>query len=312
MVLLMSGIMIVLISLNILQYRNAKHRDKELIYISKRLKELHKTTAYSERMLLTTGDKEVQALLIQINEFIENNQKSEAQFKKIEQSFKKMLSNVSHDLRTPLTVVLGYIETIQQNPLMPEEEEKRLLKKIHQKTLEIIQLINTFFDLAKLEANDQDVAMTRLHLNEICRKNILNFYDLIQTKGYKAIIQIPDNPLYVLANEEAIERILNNLLSNAIHHGGGGKVIGLSLEYDEQSIFLNVWDKGKGIEQQNQENIFERLFTLEESRNKAFQGSGLGLTITKRLVEAIEGEISVNSRPCDKTTFSIKFKRVIF
>ncbi|QTD40319.1 cell wall metabolism sensor histidine kinase WalK [Sporosarcina sp. Te-1] len=309
MELVLVGIIIMLVSLHFLQLYRVKQRDKQLEYLSKRLKEVGEKASF-ERILLSTDDKAIQTLLVQVNEFLDRYQQSSAQFKKTEQSIKKMLSNVSHDLKTPLTVVLGYIETIQQDSRRPIEEQTRLLTKIHQKTLEIIHLINSFFDLAKLEADDQTIDVTGVHINEICRKNILSFYDMVQMKKFEAVIDIPDTPIYALANEEALGRILNNLFSNALHHGEAGKTVGFSLEYDEHHVNLSVWDKGKGIEEQHQAHVFERSFTLEESRNKAFQGSGLGLTITKKLVESMGGNIFVESTPFQKTTFLIQLKRI--
>ncbi|MBB4826654.1 signal transduction histidine kinase [Sporosarcina luteola] len=305
------GIIIFLISLNVLQFYRGKQREKELGYLAERLKEVCGKTSF-DRILLSTDDRAIQILLVQVNEFLDRYQQSSAQLKKTEQSIKKMLSNVSHDLKTPLTVVLGYIETIQQDPRKPMEEQSRMLEKIHQKTLEIIHLINSFFDLAKLEADDQTIDVTGVHINEICRKNILSFYDMVQMKQFEAVIDIPDLPIYALANEEALGRILNNLFSNALHHGEAGKTVGFSLEFDDHHVYLRVWDKGKGIEEHHQDHVFERSFTLEESRNKAFQGSGLGLTITKKLVESMGGTIVVESKPFHKTTFLIQLKRMVF
>lgn len=288
-----------------------RQRNDELAYITNKLKEL-KIQNSSEPILVVTNEQSIQHLLVHLNAFIENYQASQATFRKTEDAFKKMLANISHDLKTPLTVVLGYVETIQNDLQMSRAERERILKNIHHKTLEIIQLINSFFDLAKLEAGDVQLPMERVNVNEVCRKSILSFYDVMQAKGLEADIDIPDTPIYTLANEEALTRILNNLLSNALHYGNAGKIVGLQLRFTEQNLLINVWDRGKGIEETEQNRVFERLYTLDESRNKAFQGSGLGLTITKRLVEAIDGVISLQSKPYDKTTFSIQLKRMNF
>lgn len=86
-------------------------------------------------------------------------------------------------------------------------------------------------------------------------------------------------------------------------------MLGLALAADETHVTIEVWDRGKGIQEQNLERVFERMFTLEESRNRAFQGSGLGLTITKRLVEAMDGSITLRSVPFQKTVFTIMLQR---
>ncbi|MCY7857124.1 HAMP domain-containing histidine kinase [Bacillus sonorensis] len=311
MTMLWIGILIILASLNLVQYKMKGQRDRNLKYITEKLSVMLNEHA-ADQILLGTDDKVLRALLVQINLFVEEHQHITARFAKTEQSMKRMLTNMSHDLKTPLTVVLGYIEAIQNDSDMAEEERERLLEKLYQKTGEIIQLMNSFFDLAKLESEDKQILLTKIHINEICRKNILQHYDAVQSKGFKAVIDIPDTPVYALGNEEALGRILQNLLSNAIQYGADGKLIGLSLTYDDTRIVITVWDRGKGISEHDQQRVFERLYTLEESRNKAFQGSGLGLTITKRLIEKMGGDISLQSKLYERTAFSITLKRMTY
>lgn len=278
-------------------------------YVSNKLSEIMKQSSL-QQLLLITDDRELQALLVTLNELLDHNQKITAEFRKTEKSMKKMLANISHDMKTPLTVVLGYIEMIQNKPSISEEERLRLLSLIHNKTYEIISLMNTFFDLARLESGDKDIPLARVPINECIKKSILSFYELVEAKGFQAQIELPDQPLYAFANEEALERVFNNLMSNAIRYGSDGDHIGVSLTYDEPSIFIEIWDNGKGINARDQELVFERMITLEESRNKAFQGSGLGLTITKRLVEAMGGDITLKSVPFQKTVFTVRLKRI--
>ena len=189
---------------------------------------------------------------------------------------------------------------------------KYYLSKVQDKTIEVLELINKFFDLAKLESGDKKVPLTKVNLNEICKKNILDFYDILMAKGIEVSIDIPEKSVYVLGNEEAFDRILNNLISNAIKYGSEGKIIGLKLRIEENYAYVDVWDKGKGIEEINKEKVFERMYTLDDSRNKYYEGSGLGLTITKRFVEKLGGEIYLHSVPYEKTVFTFKIKRIDF
>ncbi|MCI3197265.1 HAMP domain-containing histidine kinase [Bacillus sp. HU-1818] len=308
---LLIGAVIILAVVNMAQYQMKRSRDRSLEYITKKLNSLTEQHSAGQ-ILLVTDDRKLQALLVQINQLLDDNQKITARFTRTEHSMKRMLTNMSHDLKTPLTVVLGYIEAIQNDSDLADAERKALLEKLHQKTYEIIRLMNSFFDLAKLESGDKEIRITKIHMNELCKKNILSFYDVVQAKGYEAAIDIPDIPVYAQGNEEALDRIFQNLLSNAIQYGGGGKVIGLSLSSDEQHVYISVWDRGKGIGEREQERVFERLYTLEESRNKSFQGSGLGLTITKRLVEQMGGAISLQSKPYERTVFTITLKRMTY
>ncbi|WP_286904173.1 sensor histidine kinase [Clostridium sp. UBA1652] len=299
----------ILICIILYQYFSQKVRYENLVYIKRKLKQIVNDNN-EEKVLVVTDDKVLKDLLLEINKLLENNQKILAEYRKKEDSMRKMLSNISHDLKTPLTVVLGYIETINLDKNMHNDEKEVLLEKVHDKTIEVIDLINKFFDLAKLESGDKDISLTRININEVCRKNILNFYDILNSKGFEVDINIPEKDLYAFGNEEALDRILNNLLSNSVKYGTDGKFIGLSIEENEKSIYIHVIDKGRGIEEDKIDRVFERMYTLEDSRNRIFQGSGLGLTITKRLVEKMNGEIFLKSIPYKTTTFTVKLKRI--
>lgn len=308
LLILLALLVVLSTALNLIQYVARRNRDASLTEISRKLKRIMDEQS-AERLLLFTDDTYLQGLVINIERLLAESQKMTVRYARTEQSMKKMLANISHDLKTPLTVVLGYIEIIQGDPAMETSERNRLLQHIQHKTMEIIALMNSFFDLAKLESGDQQIALTKVHMNEICRKNILAFYEWVDSSGMEAVIEIPDNAIYAYGNEEALDRVLTNLLSNAIRYGRDGRTLGLTLTADETHVKIEVWDKGKGIHEQNLERVFERMFTLEESRNRSFQGSGLGLTITKRLVEAMDGTISLHSLPYQKTTFTIQLQR---
>ena len=311
MIIFLTTIIIILIGVIYFQYKTQKDRSNNLKYIHEKLKCIIDKNS-SEKLLVFTNDKQLIPLLIEINDLLNFSQKIIADYSKTEIEMRKMLSNISHDLKTPLTVILGYIETIKLDNNVSTEEREVYLSKVQAKTTEVLELINKFFDLAKLESGDKKVPLTKVNLNEICRKNILDFYDILMAKGVEVSIDIPDKNVYVLGNEEAFDRILNNLISNAIKYGSDGKIIGLKLRIEDEFACIDVWDRGKGIEEINKDKVFERMYTLDDSRNKYYEGSGLGLTITKRFVEKLGGEISIYSVPYEKTIFTFKIKRIDF
>lgn len=293
------------------QYRNSREASRQLRYLHDKLNVILTEGTY-ERLLLFSNNRELQQLLIDVNRLLDNNHRGTVERVKLEKSMRNMLSNISHDLKTPLTVVLGYIETILHNGNMSVPERERMLQTIHQKANEVIGLMNTFFHLAKLESGDREIPLSRVELGEVCRRNILAFYDILSTKGTEVQIDIPTESFYIMGNEEALDRMLSNLLSNAITYGGAGGVLGLNLYTDEQHVYIDIWDRGKGIAEANQDRVFERLYTLEDSRNRVYQGSGLGLTITKRLTEQMNGTIKLTSIPNVKTVFTVSFPRLRF
>ncbi|WP_129690276.1 sensor histidine kinase [Gottfriedia acidiceleris] len=296
---------------NIYLVQHQRVANQEISYVEKKLQSIIEQQT-DENVLLYTSNSQMKSLLIQINRLLEHNQKTVANFHSVERSMRKMLSNISHDLKTPLTVILGYIEIILHDETINQEKEKSLLQTVHLKAEEVLELINRFFDLVKLESNDVHLEMSKIELGEICKKTILDYYEILTKKEFDVSINIPNEQNFIWGNKGAVERILNNLISNALQYGSDGKVIGLHLRSTEDKVYIDVFDRGKGILEDGKDRVFERLYTMEDSRNKLYQGSGLGLTITKRLVEQLGGKISLVSIPNHKTTFTIELKRMTY
>ncbi|MBS4219588.1 sensor histidine kinase [Bacillus sp. FJAT-49711] len=311
MVLLLSIIIIVLLVIIVVQSYFRRKMKRELIEIQKKLSDIieQKTT---EKVLIQTDQKTIKLFLIQINRLLDYNQQVIADYVKTKDSLRKLLSNMSHDLKTPLTVILGYVEKLNLDNNMSMEERRQVLNRLHQKTKDVIELLNQFFDLVKLDSGDYPFPLSRISINEICRKNVLEFYDMLQSKNLHVDVNIPEQYYYILGNEEALNRVLSNLISNAIRYGSDGGVFGLDVREDGDEIAIDIWDKGKGIAKVHQEQVFERLYTLDDARNPEFQGSGLGLSITKHLIEAMKGSIHLSSKPYEKTVFTCLFNRITY
>ncbi len=279
----------------------------ELKKISGKLKEISDTDS-DERIMVFTGNKELMELAAQINRLLENHLKTKADYRRTEIASKKMLSNISHDIKTPMTVILGYLEMMRINGTGSDE----MLRKTEQKAQNVMELINQFFTLAKLESGDMDIELSGIDVCEICRESILDFYEILTSKEFQVTIDLPENPVYVQGNTEALQRILFNLISNVIRYGSDGKYLGLFLRVEEKAVYIDVTDKGKGIDKFFAESVFDRLFTMEDSRNRSIQGNGLGLTIAKNLALRLGGNITLDSTPYEKTTFTVKLKKISY
>lgn len=275
--------------------------------ISRKLKEISDTDS-DEQIMVFTGNKELMELAAQINRLLENHLKTKADYRRTEIASKKMLSNISHDIKTPMTVILGYLEIMRINGTGTDE----MLRKTEQKAQNVMELINQFFTLAKLESGDMDIELSGIDICEVCRESILDFYEILTNNKFQVDIDMPENPVYVQGNTEALQRILCNLISNVIRYGADGKYLGLSLRADEKAVYIDVTDKGKGIDRFFAESVFDRLFTMEDSRNRNIQGNGLGLTIAKNLALQLGGNITLDSTPYEKTTFTVKLKKISY
>lgn len=257
------------------------------------------------RVTVFTDDRELQELAAQINRILEKKAKSEADFRRSEMASRKMLSNISHDLKTPLTVIRGYLEIMRSRG----EADLQMLFKAEQKTQALMELIDSFFSLAKLEAGDTQIVLSSLDICEVCRESVLDFYEMLTGVDFQVEVKLPETPILVQGNREALQRILSNLISNVIRYGAEGKYLGVFLRTDEQAAYIDVIDRGKGIESAFAEHVFERLFTMEDSRSRSVQGNGLGLTIAKKLAERMGGELTLQSEPHVRTAFTVTLRR---
>lgn len=272
--------------------------------ISQKLEEIQNTDS-DENVMVFTDNKVLMDLAAQINRLLENQRKVKVDYRRSEISSKKMLSNISHDIKTPMTVILGYLEIMRLNS--PGENE--MLLKVEQKAQRVMELINQFFTLAKLEAGDTEIEISKIDVCEACRENVLDFYELLTQKEFQVDVDIPEEAVFVRGNKDALQRILFNLISNVVRYGSDGMYMGMFLRSDEKYIYIDVVDKGKGIERVFAQNVFERLFTMEDSRNREIQGNGLGLTIAQNLAHQLGGEIILESEPSVKTTFTVKLRK---
>ena len=280
---------------------------KQLKEISQKLEKIQDTDS-DENIMMFTDEQALMELLVQINRLLENQRKMKVDYRRSQISAKKMLSNISHDIKTPMTVILGYLEIMRING----DKEDEMLLKVEQKAKRVMELINQFFTLAKLEAGDMELEISRINICEVCRENILDFYELLKQKEFQVEVKIPEEAVFIMGNKEALHRILYNLISNVIRYGLDGRYLGLVLRSVKNDVYIDVIDKGKGIEKEFAGNVFERLFTMEDSRNRRIQGNGLGLTIAQTLAQQLGGEIVLESEPNVKTTLTVKLHKCFF
>lgn len=276
--------------------------NKKIHNISQAIKNIEQGN-YNERIRMQNSNKNLNNLIESINGLVDKFQNSMKLNKEYEDERRKMITNISHDLRTPLTSLLGYIEFIKDNKNLSEEEREEYINIIEEKGNNLRNLMSEFFQLSKLEGNDIKLNIKKINLSEIIRQSIILFYNDFNNKEIEPVIDLPSKEIYVMADKIAVERVLNNLISNAIKYGYEGKNVGINLEYNKKNVQVTVWDQGKGIPEEELKLIFERLYTLEKSRNKNFQGSGLGLTIVKKLIEMQKGTITVKSIPYKRNEF---------
>jgi len=255
------------------------------------------------RMLIS--HKTVQKLGGELNRLIEQVQANGDRNQFLEDERKRMIANISHDLRTPLTSILGYMEALRNDVTLTAEERNDFIRIISDKGNALLERLQEFFELAKLEEGGSHVELQRVNINDISQEVLVGFYPEFQKASLTPTVDLLNAPLHVMGDRAYLRRVLENLVSNALRYGREGGEIGLRIREEQNLIWVDIWDRGQGISPRDLPFVFERFYTGESSRNAALRGSGLGLTITKNLVERQGGRIVASSKPGEKTVFSV-------
>jgi signal transduction histidine kinase len=248
-------------------------------------------------------------VVFSINQLIEQLDQLQIQTIKSEAAKKQLLSNFSHDLRTPLTSIIGYVDAIKDGIGVTENEKQAYLEIILNKAQILKALIEEIFDLAKLDADEMPLHKEALDFAEITREILIGFLPELHQNEMEIVAEIPEKRCMIQADRLSLQRITGNIIKNAIEYGKSGQVLGINLIETETEYCLQIWDEGQGIAQEDIKNVFERLYRADRSRNSLNRGSGLGLAIARALVEKNDGKIWVESTVGKKTTFSFSMPR---
>jgi len=259
---------------------------------------------FNLRYRMRTSWKSMESLTGELNRMLNYFQGTFDRTQFLEQERKRMFANISHDLRTPLTSLLGYLDALQHDKSLKNDEIAKFLQIAANKGNTLLRLLQDFFELAKLEADNTEIELQKVDLIKITQEALLGFYPEFTRNEITPAVDLPDAPYYVSGDSAYLRRVLDNLLSNALRYGQAGKEIGITIRDESKAVRVEVWDRGHGISAKDLPHVFEHLYTGEASRNTALRGTGLGLTIVKNLVERQGGQITVSSSPGERTVFS--------
>lgn len=231
---------------------------------------------------------------------------------KIYMESRQVIADISHDLKTPLTVIQGYSKALNEGRV-PEEKKEKYLETIYDKSVLSANLIDSLFDCVKMEHPDYKINPVTVDLSEQIKEILAEKYNEIEENGFDIDIDIPERRIEFAVDKKLFERLFENLLGNSLQYNPAGTTIFIKLREEKDSLVLTVADNGTGIPQELRENIFKPFVTSNNARSSG-KGTGLGLAITKRIVELHGGSISLkdcgeNSKY--KTEFEIRFPRVM-
>ncbi len=209
-----------------------------------------------------------------------------------EQLRKNMVADVAHELRTPLSNIKGYLEAIRDGLIEPETDT---LRKLDEEATLLSRLVDDLQELSLAEAGELKLVRQPEDIANLVNQTVATVQAKAMVKGVSISTEIPDRLPAVNIDVHRISQVLHNLLENAVTHTGKGGAITVAVVQQSNQIEVNVTDTGEGIPAEELDKIFERFYRVDKSRARATGGSGLGLTIAKRLVEAHGGDIRVQS-----------------
>jgi len=218
---------------------------------------------------------------------------------------RELVANISHDLRTPLTSLRGFLETmaLKQSSLSPEERRTYLEGAIRQ-TDRLSRLVADLFELARLESGTQEMEVESLALAELAQDAVQQFRLQADERGIDLQVEVPGGPATVEGDMSLLARVLDNLLDNGLRFTSGGGQVTVGLRESRQWVSVEVRDTGCGIAPEDLPYVFDRFFGRKQ-RDAGSDHAGLGLAITKRIVELHGGTIEVASQLGEGTTFSV-------
>lgn len=213
--------------------------------------------------------------------------------KRENRTYRESITSISHDIRTPLTSAKGYLQMLSKNSV-PAEKQMEYLATVARRIDDVAAMLNQLFEYARLEAGELEFHMERINSANIFMDTISEFYDDFVQKGCEPKIEVAQGaeqaPYYIFADRQAVVRIIENLIKNALIHGTGGYEF--TLKSDGSRVGLAVSNHTDSIETTDLDHIFERFYTTDTSRSR--KTTGLGLAIVKQFTERMNGSVSAS------------------
>ena len=230
-----------------------------------------------------------------------------AELKRTARVKSEFLANMSHELRTPLNSINGFSEVLYDETFGPlNEKQKQYVNNVLTSGKHLLSLINQILDMAKVEAGKMKLSLTNLNMKLLLNDISMLVADMVSKKKLIMSLEIAENLPDIEADELKVKEIVYNLISNAVKFTPEGRKIGMRARKVDSEIEVTVWDTGVGIAPENMEKIFEGFFRVDTPYSRVTEGTGLGLPLSKKLVELHGGDFSVQSKGLDQGT-SVRF-----
>lgn len=266
---------------NTVRSLNIKAMKQQLLFLTKE--------ETNTKLTLSGPDPQVSELLLLINEVLTMSKERQELYHKKERELRRQISNISHDLRTPLTSVLGYLELIQGGEVSEEEKEK-YLQIIWKRSKVLLELIQGLYDLSLVEEKKYRFQETKVHLPEVLSEVLAMYYNEFEKRGFQSSVTIPEKIERMTGDRQALVRIYSNILQNVLNHGD--EVLYVIVKEAEGEIVTSFYNKTRDVHKEDVPYLFERFYSAE--RIKSGENTGLGLAIVKAFVESMGGRVEAS------------------
>lgn len=238
-----------------------------------------------------------------LNQIKRNLEKQKKAAFDAEQRKNDLVVYLAHDIKTPLTSVIGYLSLLDEAPDMPPKQRAKYVGITLEKAYRLEQLINEFFEITRFNLQTIVLNKEKINLPVMLRQMADEFYPMLISQGKQVSVNVPED-LTLWGDADKLARVFNNILKNAIAYSYENSVIDICAREQEKNVIITFTDRGDPIPKEKLETIFEKFFRLDASRSTHTGGAGLGLAIAKEIVKAHEGDISVQSTP-EETVFTV-------
>lgn len=256
----------------------------EIKSISRQLSDIKEQD--TNELIHTNGSGKTYAELInEINTLLREIQRTRISYQQKNHALEQMMTNISHDLRTPLTSAMGYIRIIQNSDL-DENEKKRELAIVEKRLIRLEELINSFFEFSKIISNGKPPEKSEVNLIAALEESVAHYYDDYCARNREIIFNCSQHKLMISSNKNMLLRIFDNLISNALKHGAGSLTVSVEAAEEVRISFVNRLTSSDI----DMERIFDEFYTTDISRTKG--NTGLGLAIVKQFTEMLGGTVS--------------------
>jgi two-component system, OmpR family, phosphate regulon sensor histidine kinase PhoR len=266
-----------------------QHKNGEVLFISP----AEKNVKYE---LIALHNQNEHQLLIKLSDW--------TQIRKLERIRADFVANVSHELRSPLTAILGFVETLHEEKNLSQEKREKFLSIIHQNVIKLSDIVNDLLVLSRVESGEH-ADYTRFNPCDLMNEVVDLYRQKIQEKDHTIHFKFQDSSRDIVSDRYHLRQIFINLLDNAIKYTPEHGIIILSQSFEDSCYIVSVEDTGLGIPYNDQNRIFERFYRVDKSRTGETSGTGLGLSIVKNIIESHHGSISLKSELGKGSCFTV-------